>query len=189
MGKQPKEKTSKKDTRDLIITTAFRLFSEQGYQETSVATIAREAGISKGLMYHYFSSKEELLKGIFTHYQRETIHKMEWNASTPPLQLLRSLVDLSFDYLQRQTQIRKFSLLLTLQNPVSSEIKEMIDAGKKQWETAFTEIFQSLGYHQPAAEAFYLSALLDGISLRYLASPHYPLNEIKSLIYRNYTLS
>jgi AcrR family transcriptional regulator len=46
----------------LITETALRLFAQHGYESTSVSMIAKEAGISKGLMYNYFESKNALLK-------------------------------------------------------------------------------------------------------------------------------
>lgn len=51
--------------RKLILDTALSLFANKGYHSTSISTIAKEASISKGLMYNYFSSKEDLLKTIF----------------------------------------------------------------------------------------------------------------------------
>jgi AcrR family transcriptional regulator len=48
-----------------IEETALSLFAEKGYKATSISDIAKSAGISKGLMYHYFTSKEELLKMIW----------------------------------------------------------------------------------------------------------------------------
>lgn len=43
---------------------AMELFAVSGYHNTSIASIAKSAGISKGLLYNYFESKEELLKSI-----------------------------------------------------------------------------------------------------------------------------
>jgi AcrR family transcriptional regulator len=60
----------RKDKQELLKTTALRLFSANGYQATSISTIAKEAGISKGLMYNYFESKEELLVSLFDDYFR-----------------------------------------------------------------------------------------------------------------------
>jgi len=50
----------RKCKRDLILDTAFRLFVEKGYLDTKVIDIADEAGIGKGTVYEYFSSKEAL---------------------------------------------------------------------------------------------------------------------------------
>jgi AcrR family transcriptional regulator len=60
----------RKERQELLKATALRLFSANGYQATSISTIAKEAGISKGLMYNYFESKEELLVSLFDDYFR-----------------------------------------------------------------------------------------------------------------------
>ncbi len=52
------------DTRERILKTAFKLFHEQGYHATGVATIVREAGVNPGSMYHAFASKELLLENV-----------------------------------------------------------------------------------------------------------------------------
>lgn len=46
-----------------ILTTALRLFIEQGYDETTIAQIAREAGVSQRTLFRYFGAKEDLLGG------------------------------------------------------------------------------------------------------------------------------
>jgi AcrR family transcriptional regulator len=48
-----------------VIEAAARLFTEQGYHETSMEDIARSVGLAKPSLYHYFSSKQEILWGIF----------------------------------------------------------------------------------------------------------------------------
>ncbi len=46
-----------------ILETALRLFTAQGYDETTIAQIAREAGVSQRTLFRYFGTKEELLGG------------------------------------------------------------------------------------------------------------------------------
>jgi AcrR family transcriptional regulator len=58
----------REEKRDHILSVALRLFANNGYHSTSIMTIAREAGISKGLLYHYFESKEELIGELFHGY-------------------------------------------------------------------------------------------------------------------------
>lgn len=55
-------------TRDRLVAAARRLFHEQGYEATGIATILREAGANSGSLYHFFSSKEELLLAVLDHY-------------------------------------------------------------------------------------------------------------------------
>lgn len=47
--------------RSQIVRAAVKLFAEQGYHDTTVAQIARDAGISAGLVYQYFREKDDLL--------------------------------------------------------------------------------------------------------------------------------
>lgn len=57
-----------KDTRSRILEVASRLFHEQGYHATGIATILREAGVNSGSLYHFFASKEALLVGVLERY-------------------------------------------------------------------------------------------------------------------------
>jgi AcrR family transcriptional regulator len=51
-----------------LLSTAARLFHEQGYTATGVATILRESGVNSGSLYYHFSSKEVLLRGVLERY-------------------------------------------------------------------------------------------------------------------------
>jgi TetR/AcrR family fatty acid metabolism transcriptional regulator len=53
------------DKRRLLLAAAVRVFAREGYHTCRVGDIAREAGVSHGLLYHYFSSKEEVLETVF----------------------------------------------------------------------------------------------------------------------------
>ncbi|HOE35858.1 MAG TPA: helix-turn-helix domain-containing protein [Anaerolineaceae bacterium] len=51
-------------SREKILETAERLFSQDGYDATSVHEICMTAGVSKGAFYHYFSTKENLFLAL-----------------------------------------------------------------------------------------------------------------------------
>jgi AcrR family transcriptional regulator len=53
------------DKRRLILDAAVRVFARKGYHTCRVGDIAEEAGVAYGLLYHYFTSKEEVLETIF----------------------------------------------------------------------------------------------------------------------------
>ena len=53
------------DKRRLILDAAVRVFARQGFHTCRVADIADDAGVAYGLVYHYFSSKEEILDTLF----------------------------------------------------------------------------------------------------------------------------
>jgi TetR/AcrR family fatty acid metabolism transcriptional regulator len=53
------------DKRRLILDAAVRVFARRGFHECRVSDVADEAGVAYGLVYHYFSSKEEILNTLF----------------------------------------------------------------------------------------------------------------------------
>ncbi len=56
----------KPDTvRDRVLRAAVELFSEQGYDKTSVQEVVERAGVTKGALYHYFTAKDDLLFEIY----------------------------------------------------------------------------------------------------------------------------
>jgi TetR/AcrR family transcriptional regulator, transcriptional repressor for nem operon len=57
------------DTKDRLVMTAMRLFSEKGYESTSVADILRAAGANSGSLYHFFATKQELLIAVLRLYR------------------------------------------------------------------------------------------------------------------------
>ena len=50
----------------MILDAAIRVFARQGFHSCRVSDVADEAGVAYGLVYHYFSSKEEILNTLFT---------------------------------------------------------------------------------------------------------------------------
>ncbi len=58
-------------TRELILSTALRLFREQGYGKTTMRAIATEAGVSVGNAYYYYGSKEHLMQAYYDHLQEQ----------------------------------------------------------------------------------------------------------------------
>ena len=52
-------------TRELILSTALRLFREQGYGKTTMRAIANEAGVSVGNAYYYYGSKDHLMQAYY----------------------------------------------------------------------------------------------------------------------------
>lgn len=57
--------TAAVDKRRLILDAAMRVFARQGFHTCRVSDIADEAGVAYGLVYHYFTSKDEILDTLF----------------------------------------------------------------------------------------------------------------------------
>jgi len=61
---EPRFQRRKEDRPQEITEAAFTVFAEKGYAATTVAEVAERAGVSKGLTYLYFRTKEELFKAV-----------------------------------------------------------------------------------------------------------------------------
>ena len=59
-------------TKNKIISSAAKLFSERGYDETTLQDIMKLSGLSKGAIYHYFKSKQEILVYL-SNYEKELV--------------------------------------------------------------------------------------------------------------------
>ena len=58
------KKKNLQSTKKKIVSAAWKLFYEQGYNGTTIDDIVSESGTSKGSFYHYFSSKDDLLSSL-----------------------------------------------------------------------------------------------------------------------------
>jgi AcrR family transcriptional regulator len=78
------------EKRRLILDAAVRVFARDGYHTSRVGDIAEEAGIAHGLLYHYFSSKEQVLATVFRENWAELLeafHRVEASGEPPEEQL------------------------------------------------------------------------------------------------------
>ena len=69
--------------REHILEAAIRVFARRGYHGARVSDIAAEAGIAYGLVYHYFKTKEEILRTIFEERWNAFLHVVERIAEGP----------------------------------------------------------------------------------------------------------
>jgi AcrR family transcriptional regulator len=60
-----------------LLASAIRLFAEKGFDRTSVQEIVADAGVTKGAMYHYFDSKDDLLAAIYDRILRDQRDRLE----------------------------------------------------------------------------------------------------------------
>lgn len=55
----------KEERREQILDAALRIFAEKGFAGASIRDIAKEVGVTEGLIYHYFESKDQLLNACW----------------------------------------------------------------------------------------------------------------------------
>ena len=186
--KSPEEYESiREETREQILDSAFELFAQNGFENTSIRQIAEKAGISKGLIYHYFSSKKELLEAIFFGIIEETKHLLEVEEDVPAEDQLRSILENTFHFLKEHREFSRLIISLGLQEEAIANLKPKIRQVKTAQLKTVIGILEKLGYDDPEIEAYYLDLQLDGATLGYLVlGEDYPLETIKNKIIDTY---
>lgn len=166
-------------TRDEILATAQRLFTERGVRGTSIGQVAAAAGMTRANLYYYFSSKDELLRETLA----TTLQRYRENWSTVPddatlPELAQHMViyryrevarsgpmDLRFFYLllTDQTGKREAELVRAEIEQVSETIRRFLVAGQQRGEVrADLEV-------EPVA--YWLIMQMMGLDMLWLVNP------------------
>jgi AcrR family transcriptional regulator len=181
---QNQNKEIRESRKKLIMLIALELFSREGYHGTSIARIAKGANISKGLLYNYFESKEELLKAVIMDGLRE----MEQYLRLPteikfiPEELML-MIDNVFEMVINHKDFWKlFSSVIVqpdVMEIVSGELTEVVSSQIKM----ITDYMEKVGSKTPKEDAYILGALFDGITLNYILNPRdFPMEIVKKRI-------
>ena len=100
--------TARGEKRPLILQAATEVFAEQGFAAVTVAEIADHAGIGKGTVYEYFSSKDELLFAVFEWINEKIFERirerLDEGGST--LQRVQRLLDLGAEITRDQVDMQ-----------------------------------------------------------------------------------
>lgn len=172
------------NSRQKIINTALELFSRQGFEKTSVREIAKVAGISLGLMYNYFSGKEELLKAII----QDGISEIQQSFILKPDEknLLTTLVRQYFSSIERMKDYWRLLHSIRMQQHLNQLLAQEAEVINNYIIGELSLILQDMRYDNPVHEAVLLFASLDGITSHYLTNHHYPLDKMVDLLISKY---
>ena len=117
------------ERQNQIINGALRVFSESSYYQTSTITIAKEAGISKGLLFHYFKNKKELYLFLYEYCVNLVLKEMNENKNreeTDFFEIMLQSQQLKCKMMKNYKYIYEFIVRVYLENKeeMIAEIKE-----------------------------------------------------------------
>ena len=90
------------ERRALLLERATELFGEHGYDALSMAQIAREANISKALLYHYFPSKHKLFEAALMAGAQELRERVQPDPALPPAEQVSKTLDVFLAWVQER---------------------------------------------------------------------------------------
>lgn len=127
------------DREQQILDVAGTVFAEQGFAATSVADIAREAGISKPLIYNYFGSKEGLFERCLQEASAVLIGEIERSARLGAVGLHRALVTLEGVFLALDGRTWVWAVANDPTAPATDAAGDLLGSYRRRLEELATE--------------------------------------------------
>jgi len=171
---------------ELIEATAMKCFASKGFHSTSMSTIAEEAGISVGLTYNYFSSKEDLLKSIYIK-GLQTVFAPLKEKTTITKKAFIGFIEHIFREIETNISFWKLYFIIMSQPEIMNQFQEYMIEAAIPIITSIVNYFQDQGFSEPEIEAQFLFSIIDGVCINYLINnQQYPLKELKQKIINSY---
>ncbi len=168
-----------KHRRKQIIDTAIEIIARDGYHQATLASVAKEAGFSKGVIFYYFKNKDELtsqineilldeLKDHTRKYLRE---------EAPQTDNLKAYVEAYLDFVRKNRE--KFAILVELGMNLNQRVQDQLFSSlvyidcRKSLAKIMDRDDKRNNMEKKTADAVVvvIQAMLDGLGIQYLADP------------------
>jgi TetR/AcrR family transcriptional repressor of nem operon len=146
----------KKVTKADLIKEALKLFRSQGYHKTTMADIGNACGLLKGSIYHYFVSKEDLMKAVLEflrNYYKEKVFSIAYDNTMNAGQKMQILTEKSAEVFINGDGACLMANIAMETNDVVPEFRQPIKGFFDDWIQALFEIYKA-HYSEKAALIF-----------------------------------
>ncbi|MBD3347281.1 MAG: TetR family transcriptional regulator [Chitinivibrionales bacterium] len=176
-------------SRQQILDAALKLFGTKGYHSSSVDTIAGNAGVSKGLVYNYFSSKEDILEAVIFEKMKEIEESFRTGIPAKnPGEMLRRFIETGLEIARSEPEYWRFYWSMILHPALPKTIKNKVMASYGAFIGQFEMLLRMNGVEKPELEARILVPMLDAINIMHVFAPdYYPFEEVKKHLIGKYS--
>jgi AcrR family transcriptional regulator len=175
-------------TRSRLIKHALQLFGERGYAATPVSAIAASAGVSQGLLYHYFPGKTQLVVAIFDESIRDV--RESWaraDAEPDPRRRLTALLRAVAAVIRERRDFWALSYGVRMQPDVLASIAPLLETWTGEIHQKLQRYLRDAGWPGTETEALLLFAQIDGVAQHFVRHPAgYPLEAVIDRLIQHY---
>ena len=173
------------ERRAQLIALGTRLFSTRSYEEISIDDVAEMAGISKGLLYHYFGGKKEFYVEVLRATSEELRRLTEPDPKLSPGERLRAAVDAHLNYVQSNSAV--YAAIYTSGAAIAREANDILEEHR---EVVLGYFLRDFGITKPrpilrAALRAWM-AMVEGASLDWIAHPELSRDALRELLIAGY---
>lgn len=179
----------RKESRQKILDAALEVFAKQGYHSATVDAIAKTAGISKGLIYNYFKSKEDVLQELMIGMMEALM--CEYMPLKPEKKFTKNdiinFINVGIDLVLEKPHYWKLYFSVALQPDVMSIVFDKMMEMGQPYMIAMNEYFRDKEVENPEVMMRYFSAVMDGIQFHCMLDPKtFPAEEVKKLLIKQF---
>jgi len=183
-----KRRLSTDARREQLLASGARLLAERPFDEVSIEEIARAAGVSKGLLYHYFPTKKDFLIAALERGQEELAALTAPDAALPPAEQLAASLDRFLDFVEKHEAA--YAAIFRSRGGGDPEIQAALDAGRRQrmdavieslatWEAAPASVERTPTLETAVQGWFFF---IEGAVLRWLEHRDMERDELRELL-------
>ena len=154
-------------SRKKILNAALEIFAQKGFHASSVDEIARKAKISKGLVYNYFDTKEDLLKQVINEAMQFGDGFMSNADEMSPEEEFKIFVKSFFHLLKTQTDTLRLIMSLSIQVRTFDFVQEIAESKTGVFDSYFRRLLKGLGFKASEGEIIELECVLEGAGTIY----------------------
>lgn len=172
------------EKQEKILEAALELFAKEGFKSTSTSKVARHAGVSEGLIFRHFGSKDGLLEAILKEgEERIKLMFADIIFEEDPQQLLIKTLDAFNPDTLGEAELEFWKL----QYKIKWELEQYGEHKMEPLQLALTNAFEKLGYDDPRLEAMRMLVELDGMATRYFLMEKFEYEALLSFLKKKYT--
>jgi AcrR family transcriptional regulator len=171
--------------RAQLLELGIDLFSTHAYEDISIDGVAEAAGISKGLLYHYFRSKREFYVETVRAASRRLQLLTMPDPALPPAERLRAAVDAHLRYIQEHGPV--YSAAYRSGVAIAPEVRDILEEHRGVIIRYFLEglgVAKARPVLRTALRAWI--AMVEGASLDWIADPSITRDELRELLVAGY---
>lgn len=176
-----------------ILEAALTLFAERGYEGATISQIAERAGVARGLVSYYFSTKEKLLHTLLGEALAGILSLTDpVEGEDTPDQRLAGVINRTLDVAEQTIGVQRLVLCLMLQ-PGPRKVFIDVEADRsdlvEEFERRLRSIFAARGAADPALEEIMFRSVLEGVIFKLAVYPDtYPVAAVRHRLLTMYDL-
>jgi AcrR family transcriptional regulator len=180
----PRKRLDREQRRTQLLDIGMQLFADRSYEDVWIEEVAEIAGVSRGLMYHYFPTKRDFFAAIVERESKHLLDVTAPDASLPVQDQIAAGLDAYFEYVKTHSRGVRAINIGTLS--AEAAIREIVEHELAEQQTRILDAWGFEGEHRILAAVAVRGwiAFVRAVCLDWLDHPSIPQEELRAICLR-----